>query len=181
MISSLRREVGVFKPSPPGGSEKPLPIARGSDPFVGRSSSFLKATSHLQLIARTDEVVLIVGETGTGKELCAKALHRLSGRSDRRFVPVNCASFPNDLFENELFGHARGAYTDAATSQRGLIAEAEGGSLFLDEINSLPMSTQVKLLRFLEDKSYRPLGSPNAITTSKSLLSRAQAIEDHVL
>jgi DNA-binding NtrC family response regulator len=101
---------------------------------------------------------LIVGETGTGKELCARAIHHLSPRADHPFVPVNCGAIPVDLVENELFGHESGAYTSANTSVTGLVQQAEGGTLFLDEIDCLPPSAQVKLLRFLQDKEFRPLG-----------------------
>jgi two-component system, NtrC family, response regulator GlrR len=104
--------------------------------------------------------VLIVGETGTGKELYARAIHYSSTRSGQPFMPVNCGAIPVELVENELFGHTRGAYTGANSLQVGLIEEANGGTLFLDEIDCLPIFAQVKLLRFLQEKEYRPLGSP---------------------
>jgi two-component system response regulator GlrR len=104
--------------------------------------------------------VLLLGETGTGKELFARAVHYLSRRRSKPFVPVNCAALPVDLVENELFGHERAAFTGATTSEPGLIAEAEGGTLFLDEVDSLPLAAQAKLLRFLETREYRRLGSP---------------------
>jgi two-component system, NtrC family, response regulator GlrR len=102
---------------------------------------------------------LIAGETGTGKELCASAIHYLSARAGHPFVPVNCGAIPVELMENELFGHNRGAYTGAGASQTGMISEASGGTLFLDEIDCLPLAAQVKLLRFLQNREYRPLGS----------------------
>jgi two-component system, NtrC family, response regulator GlrR len=113
----------------------------------------------LPLMARSNESVLITGETGTGKELCARALHYLSPRAGKPFLPVNCGAIPNELFESELFGHARGAFTGAWAAQRGFIAEAEGGTLFLDEVEALSLGCQVKLLRFLEDHTYHTLGS----------------------
>jgi two-component system, NtrC family, response regulator GlrR len=103
--------------------------------------------------------VLISGETGTGKELCARAIHYLSRRASKPFVALDCGAVPPELLENELFGHERGAYTTALTKQQGLVDEAAGGSLLLDEIDSLPMSMQVKLLRFLQEKEYRAVGS----------------------
>ena len=101
--------------------------------------------------------MLIGGETGTGKEMVARAIHGLSPRSAKPFVPVNCGAIPRELIENELFGHEMGAFTSASSSAAGLILDAEGGTVFLDEIDSLPMQSQVKLLRFLQDKEYRPL------------------------
>jgi two-component system response regulator AtoC len=104
--------------------------------------------------------VLITGETGTGKELFARAIHYAGPRKGKPFVPVNCGALPDHLVENELFGHARGAYTDAASGQQGLVAESEGGTLFLDEVEALSPAAQAKLLRFLQDYEYRQLGSP---------------------
>lgn len=127
--------------------------------LVGRSPAFLEAVERIPIMAECDATVLVGGETGTGKELCARALHYLSPRSDRPFVAVNCGAIPVELVENELFGHQRDAYTGASSNAEGLIDEAEGGTLFLDEVNSLPLAAQVKLLRFLQEKEYRPLGS----------------------
>ncbi len=126
---------------------------RGVDPILER------VKQQILLVAKTDTTALVTGETGTGKELVAQAIHYLSNRADMPFLPVNCAAIPGDLFENELFGHQRGAFTDARDHQPGLVAEAEGGTLFLDELNALAPSGQAKLLRFMEDRSYRPLGS----------------------
>ncbi len=141
--------------SRPEGSRRPRAL-RG---LVGESGRFREVLDALPALAESDATVLIEGETGTGKDLCAKALHRLSGRSGRRFTPVNCSAIPRDLVENELFGHRRAAFTGAATSQVGLIQDADGGTLFFDEIDALPLSAQAKLLRFFQDGEYRPLGA----------------------
>jgi two-component system, NtrC family, response regulator GlrR len=127
--------------------------------IIGKSPLFIEELEKLPIYAECDVSVLIVGETGTGKELIARSLHYLSFRTNKPFVPVNCGAIPADLVENELFGHEKGAFTSAAFSQKGLIQEANGGTLFLDEIDSLPLNSQVKLLRFLQDKEYRSLGS----------------------
>jgi two-component system, NtrC family, response regulator GlrR len=127
--------------------------------LVGTTPVFQAEVRKIPLITRCDNHVLITGETGTGKEMFARAIHYLSPRSDKPFVPVNCGAIPIELVENELFGHERGAFTGANTAHAGLVEEAEGGTLFLDEIDSLPLLAQVKLLRFLQDKEFRRLGS----------------------
>ncbi|HKS39787.1 MAG TPA: sigma-54 dependent transcriptional regulator [Blastocatellia bacterium] len=127
--------------------------------LVGQNSSFVAEIGKIPIVARCDATVLISGETGTGKELCARAIHYLSPRAKHAFIPINCGAIPPDLAENELFGHERGAYTGAASSQPGIVEEAHCGTLFLDEIDCLSPLTQVKLLRFLQDKEYRRLGS----------------------
>ncbi len=127
--------------------------------LVGKSESFLRVLEKIPLLAGCNTIVLISGETGSGKEVIARAIHYQSPRQGKPFIPVNCGALPDHLFENEVFGHAKGAFTDASSAEKGLIAEAEGGTLFLDEIDSLSMAAQVKLLRFLENGEYRPLGS----------------------
>lgn len=131
----------------------------GLKQLVGESPAFLEETKKIPLVAKCDASVLISGETGTGKELCARAIHYLSPRAGKPFIPFNCGAIPTDLMENELFGHVQGAFTGASTSQAGLIHEANGGTLFLDDIDCLPLLSQVKLLRFLQEKEYRQLGS----------------------
>jgi len=135
------------------------------DGLIGESFVFRKALEELSVLAKTEVPVLIVGETGTGKELIARAIHYHGPRQGKPFIPVNCGALPDHLFENELFGHTKGAYTDASAEQKGLTQEAEGGTLFLDEIDTLSRMAQVKLLRFLQDQEYRPLG---ASKTSKA-------------
>jgi len=127
--------------------------------LIGESSAFVNLIEKIPQIANCDANVLITGETGTGKELYARAIHYCSSRAGRPFMPVNCGAIPADLVENELFGHERGAFTSAVTLQTGLVEEANGGTLFLDEVDCLPTFAQVKLLRFLQEKEYRPLGS----------------------
>lgn len=127
--------------------------------LLGRSPSFVKVLRSIQQILNHDVTVLIDGATGTGKELVARVLHYCGPRKGCPFVPVNCGSIPDSLFENEFFGHARGAFTDAKSASEGLIEQAQEGTLFLDEIEALSAKGQVSLLRFLQSHEYRPLGS----------------------
>jgi two-component system, NtrC family, response regulator GlrR len=131
----------------------------GTKMLIGESPAFIEIVKKIPLIAPSDATVLISGETGTGKEVCARSIHRLSHRAGQCFVAVNCGSIPIELVESELFGHERGAFTGAVTSKSGIIEEVEGGTLFLDELDSLPLLAQVKLLRFLQEKEYRRVGS----------------------
>ena len=126
--------------------------------FVGASPVFQEAIALIRRFSRSEAPVLITGETGTGKEFAAHAVHYLSNRSDSAFIPVNCGALPDALIESELFGHARGAFTDANRARPGLIREAEGGTLFLDEVEALSSRGQVTLLRFLQDSSFRSVG-----------------------
>jgi DNA-binding NtrC family response regulator len=126
--------------------------------LIGESTVFQTLLAAINKIAGYDATVLITGETGSGKELAARAIHYQGKRGNKPFIPVNCGALPDHLIENELFGHSRGAYTDARENQSGLIAQAEGGTLFLDEVDALSPKAQVSLLRFLQDGKYRPLG-----------------------
>ncbi|MBK5124390.1 sigma-54-dependent Fis family transcriptional regulator [Burkholderia sp. R-69980] len=126
--------------------------------MIGRSRAFLDALRLIEKIARCDVPVLIEGETGTGKELAAREVHYSGSKGDGPFVPVNCGAIPDALVESELFGHKRGAFTGANVEQMGLVAHARGGTLFLDEVDALSLTAQVSLLRFLQDRHYRPLG-----------------------
>ena len=127
--------------------------------MIGRSAVFCSAQTLIEKMAAFDAPVLIEGETGTGKELAARAIHYQGARRDRPFVPVNCGAIPDTLIENELFGHRRGAFTDARFDHPGLVELAQGGTLFLDEVDALTPKAQVTLLRFLQDQQFRPLGS----------------------
>ena len=126
---------------------------------VGRAPRFLEALKRVALFGSNAAPVLLTGETGTGKELFARLLHLLSPRRRGPFVPVECGAIPEQLFENELFGHAKGAFTDARTEQKGCAGLAQGGTLFLDEIDCLSALGQGKLLRLIQEKKYRPLGA----------------------
>ena len=127
--------------------------------FIGRAPCFLDVVSRLPLPARTDASVIIHGETGTGKELVARALHYLGSRAERPFVPLNCGSLPETLIEDELFGHEKGAFTDARARRVGLLVQADGGTLFLDEVDTLSPRAQVALLRVLQDRTVRAIGA----------------------
>lgn len=127
--------------------------------LIGDSPAFARQVARLPVIARYDASVLILGETGTGKEVCARVIHYLSRRAGSAWVAVNCGAIPTELIEAELFGHAKGAFTHAHAARAGLVREAEGGTLFLDEIDALPCAAQAKLLRFLQEKEYRAVGS----------------------
>jgi len=131
----------------------------GLKQIIGESPSFISVVSQFPMVASCDASVLVTGETGTGKELCARAIHYLSPRARKPFTPVNCGAIPSDLVENELFGHESEAFTGASSRRTGLIQETDEGTLFLDEIDCLPLLAQVKLLRFLQDREYRPLGA----------------------
>ena len=126
--------------------------------MIGQSQAFLELLQLIQKIKKCDAPVLIEGETGTGKELVARAIHDGSARKKYPFIPINCGAIPDDLIENELFGHKCGAYTGANSDNSGLIAQAQHGTLFLDEVDALSLKAQVALLRFLQDQIYQPLG-----------------------
>jgi two-component system, NtrC family, response regulator GlrR len=139
--------------------------------LVGRDPAFVPVVEKIPRLARAGWPVLITGETGTGKEVCARAIHHCGPRRAAAFIAADCAAFPEQLFENELFGHARGAFTDAHRDQKGLAALAEGGTLFLDEVDSLSLPAQAKLLRFLQERSYRPLGSERFVRADVAVIA----------
>jgi two-component system response regulator GlrR len=130
--------------------------------FISRSPQMAELLAQTRLVAASDASVLIRGESGTGKEVLARALHRCSARSKGPFVAVNCGAIPDNLLESELFGHEKGAFTGAAQRHQGLVLEADGGTLFLDEIGDMPLALQVKLLRLLQDREVRAVGSARA-------------------
>ncbi len=133
------------------------------DSLITRSPAMEAVIRSAQIVAATDATALVQGETGTGKELMARALHAASPRADRPFVAVNCASLPEALVESMLFGHRRGAFTGADADHGGFIREAAGGTLFLDEVSELPLTVQAKLLRFLEAGECQPVGEARPV------------------
>jgi DNA-binding NtrC family response regulator len=139
--------------------------------MLGQSPRFRETLALLKQVARFDAGVLIEGETGTGKELAARAIHYDGPRRAKPFLPVNCGALQDSLIENELFGHCRGAYTGADSDAAGLVGSADGGTLFLDEVDSLSPKAQVTLLRFLEDRQYRPVGGRAHRTADLRVLS----------
>ncbi len=141
---------------------EPLPVAHGQPAahgLIGRSTAFVHMLSLVARVAPSMATVLLLGESGTGKELVARAVHETSNRAGRALVPVDCSSLPENLFESELFGHERGAFTGANAARGGLVEAASGGTLFLDEVGDIPLAMQVKLLRLLETGTYRRVGS----------------------
>lgn len=149
--------------------------------LLGKHPVFLAELNKIPVVAKSDISVLISGETGTGKEMVARVIHYLSPRAGKCFVPLNCGAIPVELLENELFGHENGAYTGASGARIGLIQEADKGTLFLDEVDSLPALAQVKLLRFLQDHEYRPLGSTKIKKGDVRIVAASNANLDHAV
>lgn len=141
----------------------------------GTSDNFLQVLCLIEKIARHQATVLIQGETGTGKENAARAIHYLGNRAACPFVPINCATIPDDLLESELFGHEKGAFTDAKQNKEGLVEVANGGSLFLDEVDSLSAKAQAALLRFLQTQEYRPVGSKKMLRANVRIIAATNA------
>ena len=139
--------------------------------IVTRSSVMLRLLEQARMVAQSDVSVLINGQSGTGKEILAQAIHNASPRSKNAFIAINCGALPEQLLESELFGHARGAFTGAVSSREGLFQAAEGGTLFLDEIGDMPAPLQVKLLRVLQERKVRPLGSNRDIDINVRIIS----------
>ncbi|MEL6367521.1 MAG: sigma-54 dependent transcriptional regulator, partial [Pseudomonadota bacterium] len=146
------------------------PEGTGSS-LLGESAAMDSVRDIIAKVARSQAPVHIRGESGTGKELVARMIHEASGRRDREFVPVNCGAIPPDLMESEFFGHKRGSFTGAVSDKQGLFQSADGGTLFLDEIAELPLGMQVKLLRVIQEKTVRPVGSAKEISVDVRILS----------
>jgi two-component system, NtrC family, response regulator HydG len=172
---ALRREVHELRMT--------VSSARPVDTIIGDSPPIREVTSMIRRVAGSDATVLITGESGTGKELVARAVHNLSERCHLPFVAVNCAALPPALLESELFGHVRGAFTDARENRHGLFVQAGSGTLFLDEIGEMPLDMQVKLLRVLQERMLRPVGADVEVPFAARLITATNrdlesAIED---
>ena len=145
----------------------------GADEILYRSPEMRSVMATVNLIAQSDVSVLLLGESGSGKEVIARAIHELSARSAGPFVPINCASLSGDILENELFGHERGAFTSADEQKQGLFELADGGTLFLDEINEMALVVQPKLLRVLERREFRRVGGTKKIKVDLRIIAAA--------
>jgi DNA-binding NtrC family response regulator len=147
------------------------PDIDGNETLIGTSKVINEVKRLIEQISDTDSTVLITGESGTGKELVARAIHRNSKRKDMPFVPVNCSAIPEALFESEMFGHKRGSFTGAIADKPGIFKDADGGTLFLDEIGDLTLPNQAKLLRVLQDGSFKPVGMNSTVTANVRVIS----------
>lgn len=151
--------------------KKELDTKYGFENFIGSSNSIQQIFSLINRVSELNVNVLISGESGTGKELVARAVHYSGSRKDGPFIPVNCGAIPETLIESEFFGHSKGAFTGATRDKKGLFEEANGGTIFLDEIGDLPIHLQVKLLRVLEEKKVRPLGKTESVSIDVRIIS----------
>jgi formate hydrogenlyase transcriptional activator len=157
--NSLFMGEAPLRPNKEADSKKQFSAEAGFEGIVGRSPALREVLQLVEMVAATDSTVLLLGETGTGKELLARAIHNCSRRRDRAFAKINCAAIPGGLLESELFGHERGAFTGAFTQKIGRLELADQGTLFLDEIGDIPLELQPKLLRVLQEREFERLGS----------------------
>ncbi len=177
LLEKIDRALQLSEPSPAAGEPAAGEPAAGEpretwmDGVIFRSSRMAALMAEVRMVAASDASVLIRGESGTGKEVLARAIHRASPRAKGPFVAINCGAIPEQLLESELFGHAKGAFTGAASNRVGLFQTANGGTLFLDEIGDMPLALQVKLLRVLQERVVRPVGATKAEPVDVRLLS----------
>src|SRR5215467_7395339 len=149
--------------------------------IVGRSEALRQVLQLVEMVAPSDSTVLILGETGTGKELVARAIHEHSQRNKQSFVTLNCAAIPSSLFESELFGHERGAFTGAHMQRAGRLELADGGTLFLDEVGDLPLELQTKLLRTIQERTYERVGSARTKNVNVRLVAATNCDLDQMV
>jgi DNA-binding NtrC family response regulator len=159
--------------------QRQLAQQTATEPIIGMDPSMVTLRSRIATVAASDANVLIAGETGTGKELVAKALHAASSRANKPFVAVNCAALPEGLFASELFGHERGSFTSAVQTRVGRLESAEGGSLFLDEIGDLPLSVQGSLLRVLQERCFERIGSSRRVVMDARIIAATKRNLQH--
>ena len=155
------------KPSP----LRLIPTEHNFEEIIGESPALKRTLKQVEIVAPTDSTVLLLGETGTGKELIARAIHNLSFRRERTLVKVNCAAIPTGLLESELFGHEKGAFTGAIAQRIGRFELADGGTVFLDEVGEIPLELQPKLLRVLQEREFERLGSTRTLRTDARLIA----------
>ncbi|WFF82635.1 sigma-54-dependent transcriptional regulator [Delftia tsuruhatensis] len=172
LVEALDRALqGAGPAQDSGDGQAGQPQMHDDGELVSGSEAMRQVFKRIGLAADSDATVLVLGETGTGKELVARALHRNSARAERPFVAVNCAAIPADLMESELFGHVKGAFTGAVSDRAGRFREAQGGTLFLDEVGDMPLPTQAKILRALQEREITPVGASRALPVNVRIIA----------
>ena len=169
LLEKIAQALSVSAPAPASSKHKENGDWRKA--IISRSNRMEELLAEAKMVAASDASILLLGESGTGKELLAQAIHNASPRAKKPFVAINCGAIPETLLESELFGHMKGAFTDAVSNHKGLFQEADGGTLMLDEIGDMPLPLQVKLLRVLQEHVIRPLGSSQSIPVNVRIIS----------